>query len=51
MIAENKLISGEVTEDPRNPAKGDSAWFIISVQDLDSIEKVYITYQFMFAEE
>ena len=51
MIAENKLVSGEVTEDPRNPAKGDSAWFIISVQDLDSIEKVYITYQFMFAEE
>lgn len=50
MIAENKLISGSVTEDPSNPAKGDSAWFIISVVDLDSIEKVYITYRFAFSE-
>lgn len=51
MISEGKLISGEVLEDPKNPAKGDSAWFIISVVDLDSIEKVYITYRFMFSEE
>lgn len=50
MIAENKLISGSVTEDPANPAKGDSAWFIIAVEDLDSIEKVYITYRFSFSE-
>lgn len=50
MVAENKLVSGEVIEDYRNPAKGDSAWFIISVQDLDSIEKVYITYRFSFSE-
>lgn len=50
MIAENKLISGSAYEDKANPAKGDSAWFIIAVQDLDSIEKVYITYQFRFAE-
>lgn len=50
MIAENKLVSGTVTEDPSNPAKGDSAWFIISVVDLDSIEKVYITYRFAFSE-
>lgn len=50
MIAEKKLVSGSVTEDPSNPAKGDSAWFIISVVDLDSIERVYITYRFAFAE-
>lgn len=50
MIAENKLLSGSVYEDPANPAKGDSAWFVIEVIDLDSIEKVYITYQFSFAE-
>lgn len=51
MIAEGKLISGSVYEDPAHPAKGDSAWFIIDVLDLDSIEKVYITYRFSFAEE
>lgn len=51
MISEGKLVSGEVVEDAKNPAKGDSAWFTISVVDLDSIEKVYITYQFMFSEE
>lgn len=51
MIAENKLISGSVYEDPSNPPQGDSAWFVIEVLDLDSIEKVYITYRFAFAEE
>ena len=51
MISEGTLVSGEVVEDAKNPAKGDSAWFTISVVDLDSIEKVYITYQFMFSEE
>ncbi len=51
MIAEGKLLSGEVVEDPANPARGDSAWFIISVIDLDSIEKVYLTYRFSFSED
>ena len=51
MIAEGKLLSGEVVEDTANPARGDSAWFIISVVDLDSIEKVYLTYQFSFSED
>ena len=51
MIAEGKLISGSIYEDPAHPAKGDSAWFIIEVLDLDSIEKVYLTYRFSFAEE
>ena len=51
MIAEGKLSSGQTYEDPANPATGDSAWFIIAVVDLDSIEKVYLTYQFSFSEE
>lgn len=51
MIAEGKLLSGNVTEDTANPAKGDSAWFVISVLDLDSIERVYITYQFRFSDD
>lgn len=51
MVAEGKLLAGVVYEDPANPAKGDSAWFIIDVYDLDSIEKVYITYKFHFSED
>lgn len=51
MIAENKLLSGSVYEDPSNPAKGDSAWFVVEVLDLDSIEKVYITYKFRFSDD
>lgn len=50
MIAEGKLLECEVLEDPNNPAQGDSAWFVINVLDLDSIEKVYITYRFRFSE-
>lgn len=50
MIAEGKLLSCEVTEDPANPAAGDAAWFVVEVVDLDSIEKVYITYRFRFTE-
>lgn len=51
MIAENKLESGSVYEDPNHPATGESAWFIIAVQDLDSLEKVYITYRFSYSSE
>lgn len=51
MVAEKKLASGTMTEDEANPAKGDSAWFMIAVDDLDSIEKFYLTYRFRFAPE
>lgn len=50
MISEHKLLSGTCEEDPNNPAAGDSAWFVIDVVDLDSIEHVYLTYRFHFAE-
>lgn len=50
MIAEKKLASGStMTEDGTNPAKGDSAWFVIAVDDIDSIEKIYLTYRFRFS--
>lgn len=51
MVAEGKLLSGTCEEDAANPAKGDSAWFILKIQDLDSIEKVYLVYRFQFAAE
>ncbi len=52
MIAEKKLASGsQMSEDESNPAKGDSAWFIIAVDDIDSMEKIYLTYRFRFSSE
>jgi len=49
MIAEGALLRGSIFEDPNNPPVGDSAWFVVQVDDLDSAEKVYITFQFRFA--
>lgn len=51
MVGEKKLLSGTVIEDESNPAQGDSAWFIIAVDDLDSIETIYLTFRFRFAAE
>lgn len=48
LIAEGALGAGTVTEDPANPATGDSAYFVISVDDNDSAEKVYLTFGFRF---
>ncbi|MEG1562152.1 MAG: phage tail sheath subtilisin-like domain-containing protein [Bacteroides sp.] len=48
MIAEKKLLDGSCIEDPSNPAAGDSAWFILAVDDVDSIERVYLTFRFRF---
>lgn len=50
MIAEKKLISGSIIEDPDNAPTSDSAWFVISVDDLDSMEKIYLTYYFRFSQ-
>jgi len=50
MIAEHKLLSGTFYEDTNNPARGDSAWFVCDVVDLDSLEHIYLTYRFHFAE-
>lgn len=51
MIAEGKLSAGTMEEDEDRPAQGDSAWFVIAVDDIDSIEKFYLTYRFRFAPE
>lgn len=48
---EGKLISGaSFTEDPNNPFAGDSAWFIIQADDVDSLEKIYLHYQFRYSQ-
>ena len=48
MIGEGALLQGTIYEDPNNPPVGDSAWFVVQVDDLDSAEKVYLTFQFRF---
>lgn len=50
MIAEKKLASGgSITEDTDLSHQGDSAWFNIDVDDVDSLEKIYLKYQFRFS--
>lgn len=49
MFNERKIKDGATfSEDPDNPFVGDSAWFIIGVDDNDSLEKIYLRYQFRY---
>lgn len=51
MVSEGKLFAGATfTEDPANPFAGDSAWFIIQADDIDSLEKIYLHYQFRYSQ-
>jgi len=51
MANEGKLFPGaSFAEDPANPFAGDSAWFIIQADDIDSLEKIYLQYQFRYAQ-
>ena len=50
MISEKKLLSNtRMYEDTNNPPQGSSAWFIIAVDDIDSVEIIYLNYRFRFA--
>lgn len=47
MVGEGKLMSGATfCEDTENPYSNDSAWFVIQADDYDSLEKIYMHYQF-----
>ncbi len=48
MVSEGKLVSCIVSESLTYKANGDSAWFDIAVIDKDSMEHIYLTYQFQF---
>ena len=50
MVGEGKLISGTCSLDTSNKSEGDSAWFVISVDDTDSIETIYLTFRFRFSQ-
>ncbi|WP_199615547.1 phage tail sheath subtilisin-like domain-containing protein [Paenibacillus alkalitolerans] len=49
MISIGALLGGTIIEDPAKPAAGDSAWFVVNVDDVDSAEKLYITFGFRFS--
>lgn len=49
MMNERKIEFGATfTVDPENPYGGDSAWFVIKADDIDSLEKIYLHYQFRY---
>ena len=51
MAAEGKIRPGGIfAEDPDNPYTGDSAWFIIQADDIDSLEKIYLHYMFRYSQ-
>lgn len=50
MKNEEKLLDGAYCEiDPDNAPEGDSAWFNIYADDVDSLEKIYFVYKFRFS--
>ena len=52
MIAEKKLGFGStVYLDPGYTPEGDSSWFKLAVIDIDSMEKIYLTYLFKYNQE
>lgn len=52
MMDEGKLKAGATFEEDTTKVRGsDYAYFVIAVDDLDSLEKIYLTYQFRFTAE
>ena len=50
MYSEKKILAGYSVElDEANPPEGDSAWFLIYADDVDSIEKAYFVYGFRYS--
>ena len=51
MVKEGKLFAGAtIIEDPENPYNGDSAWFLIQADDIDSLEKIYEHFKFRYSQ-
>ena len=49
MELEGKILDTyDFYEDPDNPHAADHAHFIIQIDDIDSLEKIYLTYQFRY---
>lgn len=51
MVTEQKLLPGATfKEDPDHPYEGDNAHFIIQADDIDSLEMIYLQYQFRYSQ-
>lgn len=51
MVNESKMYPGaSFVEDPDRPVDADSAWFIIDTVDVDTLEKIYLTYRFHYSQ-
>ena len=51
MASEGKLLpGGSFSEDATQVPEGDCAYFVIAIDDIDSIEKVYLDYKFRFSQ-
>lgn len=49
MIAEHKLFFGSKVElDSRYKPVGDKCWFLLTIADVDSLEQIYLTYNFRY---
>lgn len=51
MVTERKLHDGATfMQDPERPYDGDSAYFVIQADDIDSLEMIYLQYQFRYSQ-
>lgn len=51
MVSEGKLLpGGTFSEDATKVSEGDYAYFVIAIDDIDSIEKAYLDYKFRFSQ-
>lgn len=48
LVRQGALLGGSCFLDPQNPPQGDSAWFVLMVDDVDSAEHLYLTAGFEF---
>lgn len=49
MVKEGGLIGGSAAVDPNKQPQGDSAWFLIDVDDKDSLDRIYLEFGFRYA--
>ena len=49
MINTGKLSAGTASIDTSNPPRGDQAYFVLNVDDIDSMEKIYLQYGFRYS--
>lgn len=52
MVSEGKILEGaEMIVDPEHQYGADSAWFLITATDVDSLEKIYLHFNFNYTQD